>query len=192
VLNTTVFEIVIYGRGGQGAKIAGQLIVEAAMENGKQIQAFPEFGPERSGAPIRSFARISNKPIRTSQPVTEPDAILVMDSTLFQSIDVSSGSGEKTVMIVNSGEKGTEIKKVTGFGGKIYTLDATGISIKHLGRNLPNMPMLGALIKVTNVIEMESLIRKVRNAFLGKVGKDKTESNIAAIREAYEGVKNEG
>jgi pyruvate ferredoxin oxidoreductase gamma subunit len=191
LITKDVFEIVIYGRGGQGAKIAGQLIAETAIIKGKHAQAFPDYGPERSGALIRSFARISDKPIKTYQPITEPDLILVIDPTLLSLIDLDSRNGEGVMMIVNSEETGEKIKKITGFKGEIRTVDATGISIKHMGRNLPNMPMLGAFVRLTKMIELESLMRKVRDTFEKKIGKEKTESNITAIREAYEGMKHE-
>lgn len=184
-----ILEIVIHGRGGQGAKTAGQLLVEAANDKGKHIQAFPEYGPERSGAPMKTYVRISDKPIKSYAPVTTPDIVIVIDSTLIGQIDVTSGVEENGILIVNSDNDAKRIKEQTGFKGKAYTVDATDISIKHLGRNLPNMPTLGALIKITGVVELDSLINKVRKTFLDKIGEEKTNANIAAINDAYEGVK---
>ena len=186
---TKGLEIIIYGRGGQGAKTAAQLIAEVAIGKGEYAQAFPEYGPERTGAPVKSFARISDEPIKTSQPITKPDVVMVIDPTLLESIDVNSGMGKEGILIVNSPKKPEEIKKQTGFEGEIYTVDATGIAIKYLGRNLPNMPILGAFVKITKAIDIESLLEKVKAKFLNKIGKEKTEANLSAIREAYESVK---
>jgi len=183
------FEIRIHGRGGQGAKTASQLIVEAAMEQGKQIQAFPEYGPERTGAPMVTYARISDRPIKSYQPVLNPDVVLVIDPTLLEQVNVTSGMSASGVLIVNTTKSSAEIKKKTGFGGKVYTVDATGISIRFLGVNMPNTPIVGALIKVTGVIELEALISKVRAMFLKKIGEEKTRANIDSIKKAYDEVK---
>jgi len=181
-----IIEIRIHGRGGQGAKSASQLIVEAAMEQDKQIQAFPEYGPERTGAPMVTYARISDSPITTYEPVLRPDIVMVIDPTLIEQVDVTKGMTEKSILIVNSNKSPADIQKETGFRGKTYTIDATGVSIHHLGRNVPNTPMLGALIKVTGVIEMKYLIKKVEGMFLHKIGEEKTQANIDAIKESYE------
>lgn len=180
-----MIEIRIHGRGGQGAKSASQLIVEAAMDQGKQVQAFPEYGPERTGAPMVTYARISDKQITTYEPVLKPDIVMVIDATLTEQVDVTKGMTGESILIVNSNKSAAEIKKDTGFGGKTYTIDATGISIRNIGRNLPNTPMLGALIKVTGVIGLDSLVEKVEHMFMRKIGKEKTQANIDAIKEAY-------
>jgi pyruvate ferredoxin oxidoreductase gamma subunit len=184
-----MIEIRIHGRGGQGAKSAAQLVVEAALDQGKQVQAFPEYGPERTGAPMKTYARISDKPIATYEPVLEPDIVLVIDPTLIGQVDVCSGMTAKGILIVNTAESPADIKKKTGLRGKVYTVDATGISIKLLGRNIPNTPMLGAMIKVAGVIDMKYLARKVEGMFLRKIGAEKTQANIDAIKKAYEEVK---
>ena len=181
-------EIRIHGRGGQGAKSASQLIVEAAMDQGKQVQAFPEYGPERTGAPMVTYARISDKEITTYEPVLKPDIVMVIDPTLTEQVDVTKGMTEKSILIVNTKKSASEIKKDIGFSGKAYTIDATGISIKNIGRNLPNTPMLGAMIKVAGIISIESLTEKVENMFLRKIGKEKTKANVDAIKEAFEKV----
>jgi pyruvate ferredoxin oxidoreductase gamma subunit len=183
------FEIRIHGRGGQGAKSAAQLIVEAALDQGKEIQAFPEYGPERTGAPMVTYARISDYPITTYEPVLEPDVVVVIDPTLVGPVDVTKGMGKAGVLIVNSTETPEAMKKKTGFAGRVCTVDATGISIKYLGRNLPNTPSIGALIKVTGAVEMKFVTAKVENMFLKKIGAEKTKANIDSIRAAYEEVK---
>lgn len=183
-----IVEIRIHGRGGQGAKSASQLIVEAAMEHDNQVQAFPEYGPERSGAPMVTYARISEHKITTYEPVLRPDIVMVIDPTLIEQIDVTKGMKTKSILIVNSKKSAEEIRKETGFKGKTFTVDATGISISHIGKNLPNTPMLGALVKVTGVIDMEHLVKKVKGMFLKKIGSEKTKANIDSIKEAYEKV----
>ncbi|MBN1896621.1 MAG: 2-oxoacid:acceptor oxidoreductase family protein [Candidatus Aenigmarchaeota archaeon] len=184
-----VFEIRIHGRGGQGAKSASQLIVEAALDQGKQIQAFPEYGPERTGAPMKTYARISDKPITTYEPVLEPDIVLVIDPTLVGQVDVTQGLGKDGILVVNTVESTDELKKKTGFTGKIYTVDATGISIDLLGKNLPNTPIIGALIKVTGVIDIKYVEKRVEGMFLKKIGVEKTQANIDAIKRAHDEVK---
>jgi pyruvate ferredoxin oxidoreductase gamma subunit len=183
-----IIEIRIHGRGGQGAKTASELIVEVAMEQKKQVQAFPEYGPERTGAPMVAYARISEKPIKTYQPVLNPDIVVVIDPTLIGQVDVTKGMTEKDILIVNTTKSPAEIRKDTGFRGKIHTVDATGISIRQIGRNIPNTPMLGAMVRVTGIIEMKYLIKKVEDMFLKKIGREKTDANIEAIKEAYDKV----
>jgi pyruvate ferredoxin oxidoreductase gamma subunit len=187
-IKNDIVEIRIHGRGGQGAKSASQLIVEAAMEHGKQVQAFPEYGPERSGAPMVTYARISEQKISTYEPVLRPDIVMVIDPTLIEQIDVTKGMKTKSILIVNSKKDAAEIRKETGFKGKTFTVDATGISISHIGKNLPNTPMLGALVKLTGVIDMKHLVKKVEDMFLKKIGSEKTQANIDSIKEAYEKV----
>jgi len=182
-------EIRIHGRGGQGAKSASQLIVEAAMEQDKQIQAFPEYGPERSGAPMVTYARISDRPITTYEPVLRPDIVMVIDQTLIGQVDVTKGVSQDGVLIVNSTKSPEEMAQEVKFKCRIFTVDATGISIKYLGRNMPNTPILGALIKVTGVIDMKHLMKKVEDMFLKKIGSEKTKANIDSIEEAYRSVK---
>ena len=184
-----IFEIVIHGRGGQGAKTAAQLIVEAAIGKGKYVQAFPEYGPERSGAPMRTFARISDMPIRTHQPITEPDVVMVIDPTLLDSADVNEGTDEKSVLIVNSKGSAGEIREKTGFRGKVCTVDATGISIEILGKSMPNTPILGAFVKVTGVIDLETLLKNVENMFTKKIGPENTKKNVECIKRACSEVR---
>ncbi len=176
-----ILEIRIHGRGGQGAKTASQFIVEAALDQGKHIKAFPEYGPERRGAPIVAYARISDKPIHTYAPITSPDIVLVIDGTLIGMVDATEGLGSKGILIVNTSETPAEIRQKTKFNGKIHTLDATQISIDILGKNLPNIPMLGALVKITNIVSVESLKNKIKEKFFSKIGEEKTEKTIQSL-----------
>jgi len=184
-----MLEIVFLGRGGQGAKTAAQFIAEAAMESGKHVQAFPEYGPERMGAPVKSFVRISDKPITTHAPVAKPDIALVIDPTLIGNVEFSGSMGKNGIIIVNSPKDSSTIRKDLNFAGKVHTVDATKISIELIGKNLPNTPILGALIKIIEVVKMDDLVQQVKNKFLNKIGEEKTNANIEAIKQAYKQVK---
>lgn len=184
-----LFEIRIHGRGGQGAKTASQFIAEAALGEGKHIQAFPEYGPERAGAPMKAYTRISDKHITTYAPVVNPDVVMVIDPTLVRSIDVTDGLGKDGILIVNTPKKAGEIRKEVGFKGKVYTVDATKIAIDTVGRNLPNTPMLGAFVKLTKVIPLDAIKDSVNKKFLKKLGEEKTKATIKGVDLAYEAVK---
>ncbi len=185
----SMIEIRIHGRGGQGAKTASQFIVESAITDGKQIQAFPEYGPERSGAPMKTYARISDNVIKTHEAVTEPDIVMVIDPTLLDVVDVTEGMNEFGILIVNSTETPEAIKQKTNCPGKVYTVDATGISIDLLGRNMPNTPILGALAKVCEEVKLDVLTKSVKDKFLNKIGEEKTNANIEAMKKAYDELK---
>ena len=182
-------EIRIHGRGGQGAKTASQFIVEAALDQGKYIKAFPQYGPERRGAPIIAYARISDKPIHTYAPITKPDIVIVIDDTLIDFVDVTEGLTTKGILIVNTDLSSDKIKQKTKFEGKIHEIDATKISIKLSGKNLPNIPMLGALVKITNIVSLNSLKNKINEKFLKKIGEEKTELTIKSLINGYKAVK---
>ena len=184
-----IFEIRFHGRGGQGAKSAAQLVAEAALEDGKYIQAFPEYGPERSGAPMRTFVRISDEKIRTYQPVLSPDVVIVIDPTLLDTVNVTEGLTDEGILIVNTGKDAEYVRKKTNFKGKIYTVDATRIALDLLGKNIPNIATLGALIKVTGIISIDKLKEKIREMFLKKLGEEGTNANIKALERGYEEVK---
>ncbi|MBN2518190.1 MAG: 2-oxoacid:acceptor oxidoreductase family protein [Candidatus Altiarchaeota archaeon] len=184
-----VFEIRIHGRGGQGGKTAAQFIAEAAMKDGKQIQAFPDYGPERTGAPVNSYVRISDEKIRLYQPIRHPDVVLVIDPTLPEVINVTEGLEEEGILVVNTTKTPEEIKKELNFEGKVYTVDATKISIDVLGANRPNTPILGAFAKVTGVVPIASIEDRIKAKFLKKIGEEKTQANIESVRRAYNEVR---
>jgi len=184
-----VFEIRIHGRGGQGGKTAAQFIAESGMDEGKYVQAFPEYGPERTGAPVTAYARISDQKIRLYQPVNNPDIVLVIDPTLLCAIDVTEGMTKDSILIVNTPKSPEEIKKLLGFNGRVYTVDATKISIEATGLNKPNVPILGAMIKEAGVIKIESVENKIRQKFLKKLGEEKTNATINAIKRSYNEVR---
>lgn len=184
-----LIEVRWHGRGGQGAKTAAQFLAEAALDAGKSIQAFPEYGPERAGAPIRTYTRISAKPINLHCGVANPEYVVVIDPTLV-SPQIAEGLTDKGILLVNTKESAESIRKKTNFkGGKVATVDATQISLDTLGRPMPNMPMLGALLKVAPLVEQEALYKKIKAKFLKKIGEEKTNANIAGIKRAYEEVK---
>ena len=183
-----LIEIRIHGRGGQGAKTASQFIVEAALDQGKHIKAFPEYGPERRGAPIVAYAKISNKPIHSYAPVLVPDIVMVIDETLMDFIDVTKGLTDKGILIVNTNESLNKIKQKTKFKGKIFVLDASKIAIDLLGKNLPNIPILGALVKATNVVALDSLKNKINEKFRKKIGDEKTDKTVQSLVKGYEAV----
>jgi len=193
-----IFEIRVHGRGGQGAKTATIILAEAAMNKGKHIQAFPEYGAERQGAPIRSYTRISDKKMTIHCGVTNPDVVAVIDPTLLKSIPVAEGLTENGILLANTIDSPDEVRKIVGFNtGKVYTFDATGISQKHLGRNLPNMPLLGAVLKIAELDNIETLkginiddIKSlVEHKFRRRYGQDIVNKNNEAIMEAYNEVK---
>lgn len=187
-----ITEIRWHGRGGQGAKTASLLLAESALEEGKYIQGFPEYGPERMGAPMQSFTRISEAPISLHSHVRTPDAVVVLDSTLLGTVDVTFGLGEKGVILVNSPETPQAIRRKLGLNkGKVFTVDATSISIEILGKNLPNTPMLGALIKVTSLLSLDTVASSIKHKFGKKFSSRIIEGNIEAIKKAYEEVKEE-
>ncbi len=188
LLMKDIFEIRIHGRGGQGAKTASQFIAEAGLSKGKHIQAFPEYGPERAGAPMKAYARISDKHIKTYAPVVNPDVVMVIDPTLVGPVDVAEGLTNDGVLIVNTNESIEDIKKKTNFQGKIYCVDATKISIDTVGKNLPNTPMLGALVKATNIIPLEAIFDSIKHKFLKKLGEDKTNKTIEGVKKAYDSI----
>jgi len=181
-----IVEVRWHGRGGQGAWTASELLARAAIHEGKYIQSFPEFGPERMGAPVTAFTRISKEPIRIHCAVYNPDVVAVLDPTLLKSVAVADGLSKEGVIIINSKDNPTEIKKALNSDrGKVWAVPATEIAIKILGMPITNTAMLGAVAKVTNIISLESVEKIVKERFR----RDVAEKNFAVIKEAYEEVK---
>ncbi len=186
-LNKDTFEIIFFARGGQGAKTASELVAHAAVNEGKFVKAFPFFGPERSGAPTKMFLRISDKPLRTQEPVTDPDAVVIMDETVIGSQDVAKNLDRHEVLIINSKRDSEEIRKdVAHFKGKIYAIDANGLANQTTGSSNPNMVLVGQLIKITEVVSLESAAEIFRGVFLEKIGKELTEKNIQAMEAGFD------
>ena len=170
-------EIIVYGRGGLGAKTCAQVIAEAALLAGKEIQAFPEYGPERRGAPVRAFVRISDKPIRTSSTITEPNFVIVIDPGLFSVMPELNNY--TCPIIVNTNKDKKEFKVKTK---EIYVVDATKISLEQLKSNNPNMVLIGVLLKLTKVIRFEDVKKVIEDEFTKKNKKELIEPNINCLK----------
>ncbi len=185
-------EIRWHGRGGQGAKTAALLLGEAAIQDGKYIQAFPEYGPERMGAPVQSFNRVSDEPITLHCNVTEPSVVVVLDPTLLETVNVTQGLPADGVLIVNTPKAPQEMREQLHLNGqKVYTVDASTISKETIGREIPNTPMLGALVKVTGLLEFESMLENTRKRMEKKFRSkpEVVEGNVQAIKRAYDEVQ---
>lgn len=185
-------EIRWHGRGGQGAKTASLLLADAAFNTGKYIQGFPEYGPERMGAPITAYNRISNKPITIHSNIYYPDFVVVVDDTLLESVDVTSGLKEDGGIIINTTKSSEEIKKLLkNYKGNIYTLDAKRISIDALGKYFPNIPMLAGIVKISNIMTDEQLINDMEDSLKHKFAKktEVIEGNMNALKIALNEVK---
>ena len=187
-----LIEIRWHGRGGQGAKTAATFLAAAAIKEGKYSQGFPEYGPERMGAPMKGFTRISDVPIKLHCAVYTPDVVVVLDPTLLDVVDVKGGLKEDGIIVVNSPKEPSEIRaKLKLEGRKLYTVDATRISLDELGKAIPNTPMIGALTKVTHILAMDIVLKDIREKFALKFPEKIVEGNIRAIERAYEEVKGE-
>lgn len=185
--NKSTFEVIFFARGGQGAKTASELIAHAAVREGKFVKAFPFFGPERSGAPTKMFLRISNKEIRTQEPVEDPDMVVVLDETVMSSQDVAKNLDKHEILIVNSANDKEEIrKKAPHFEGSIHALDGNSISAEFTGRPNPNMVLVGHLIKISEIVSLDSAAEIFREVFTEKIGKEMTEKNISAMEAGYD------
>ena len=179
-------EVVWHGRGGQGAKTASQFLGEAALDIGKYIQAFPEYGPERAGAPMKAYTRISDDPIYVHSSVKNPDVVIVIDPTLLGVVDVIEGLKDDGVLLVNTEKSPDDIRKKVGLKkGKVGTVDATKIALETLKIPMPNMPMLGAFLKVNNIVTIDEVSDIVKAKFLKKLGEEKTKANIEGIKRAF-------
>ena len=185
-------EIRWHGRGGQGAKTAAFLLAEALIEQGKFGQGFPDYGPERMGAPIRAYNRISDDPVRVHCDVKNPGIVVVLDPTLIGSGDITVGLLSGGTVLVNSPLEPDQMRAHLKLDGrKVFTVDATGIALDEIGRPIPNSPMIGALLKITEIADIDSMAKIVGKKFEGKFGKDITDGNIRAMKRAYEEVKAE-
>ena len=179
-----LIEIRWHGRGGQGAKTASLLLADAAFNTGKFIQGFPEYGPERMGAPITAYNRISTKPITIHSNIYEPDYVVVVDDSLLESVNVTAGLKENGSIVINTSKDANSIKSMlNGFKGNIYTIDARKISIEALGKYFPNTPMLAAIVKVSGIMTDEELLNDMEGSFKHKFAKkpEVIEGNMKAL-----------
>ena len=186
-----LIEIRWHGRGGQGAKTASLLLADAAFNTGKYIQGFPEYGPERMGAPITAYNRISDTPITVHSNIYEPDYVVVVDDTLLESVDVTAGLKESGAIIINTTKSPDYLKSVLkGYNGRIYTIDARKISMEALGKYFPNTPMLASLVKVANILSDEDFLKDMEGSFKHKFAKkpEVIEGNMKALEMALKEV----
>ena len=187
-----LIEIRWHGRGGQGAKTASLLLADAAFNTGKYIQGFPEYGPERMGAPITAYNRISDTPITVHSNIYEPDYVVVVDDTLLEAVPVTDGLKETGAIVINTTKSPEIIKKeLKGYNGNIYTIDARKISIEALGRYFPNTPMLAAIVKVSGIMTDKALLEDMQTSFKHKFAEkpEVIEGNMKALELALKEVK---
>ncbi len=183
-----MLELIIHGRGGQGAKTAFNILAKAGLSCGKEVLAFPEYGPERTGAPMKSFLKIDDKKVRSYQPIDKADVVIVIDDSLFDFVDIESDLKDDALLIVNTSNL-DDLKKKLGTND-VYGIDATKIALDHVEMNKPNIPMLGALLKVKPIVPLKDVVKVVREHFTEKIGKELTEKNVAAIQESFLGINN--
>ena len=185
-------EIRWHGRGGQGAKTASLLLADAAFNTGKYIQGFPEYGPERMGAPITAYNRISTEPITIHSNIYEPDYVVVVDDTLLESVDVTAGLKKTGAIVINTTKDAEYLKQhLNGYEGEIYKIDARKISLETLGKYFPNTPMLAAIVKVSKVMTDEEFLNDMKGSFKHKFAKkpEVIEGNMKALEIALKEVE---
>lgn len=187
-------EVRWHGRAQQGMVTAAKVLGEACLLSGKFVQAFPEFGPERMGAPVRAYNRIADEPIRLHCQVTDPKYVLIADPTLIGVVGLTDGTPADAVFIINTSKPAKEMRAALGVkspGAKVYTLDASRISLETIGRVMPNTPMLGALAKVTDVVGLDALINNFREGYSKKYSEKVIEGNVEAMKRGYNEVSGE-
>lgn len=183
------FEIRWHARAGQGAKSASQFLTEAAEEVGKYSSSFPEYGAERSGAPMKAFNRVADVPIRVKSNVEKPDVVCVIDDTLLKNPEVTDGLSEDKLLLVNTTRSIEEVRKLSNFKGKIGIISATEIALEEIGKGIPNTVMIGALIRATNIVPLDAVKEKIRAAFSKKFSEEVVRANIRALERGYQEVK---
>ncbi|MCI5856117.1 MAG: 2-oxoacid:acceptor oxidoreductase family protein [Agathobacter sp.] len=185
-------EIRWHGRGGQGAKTAALLLADVAFKTGANVQGFPEYGPERMGAPITAYNRISRDVIRVHSNIYTPDLVVVVDETLLESVDVTAGLKENGALIVNTAKTVEEIRPhLKGYKGNVYTVDGRKISVEALGKYFPNSPMLAAAVAVSGVMDWDSFIHEMRASYMHKFAKkpEVIDGNMKALSMTYDALK---
>ena len=185
-------EIRWHGRGGQGAKTAALLLADVAFNTGMYVQGFPEYGPERMGAPITAYNRISDKPIRVHSNIYDPDYVVVVDETLIEDIDVTAGLKEGGAIIINTAKSPEEIRPMLrGYKGRVCTIDARKVSIATLGKYFPNSPMLAATLKVTGLMDIDAFLKEMETSYAHKFATkpEVIKGNMDALKMALEEVR---
>ncbi len=185
-------EIRWHGRGGQGAKTAALLLADVAFSIGKQVQGFPEYGPERMGAPVTAYDRISDSEIRVHSNIYEPDFVAVVDDTLLHDVDVTKGLKKEGAVLINTDKSKEEILPLlNGYEGKVYTIHARRVCMETLGKYFPNTPMLAAMVKISNVMDWDIFLKEMETSLKHKFAKkpEVLEGNLNALRLAYDAVQ---
>ncbi|MCR4804518.1 MAG: 2-oxoacid:acceptor oxidoreductase family protein [Clostridia bacterium] len=185
-------EIRWHGRGGQGAKTAALLLADVCFSTGAEVQGFPEYGPERMGAPITAYNRISDKPIRVHSNIYDPDYVVVVDETLIEDIDVTAGLKEEGAIIINTAKSPEEIRPLLrGYKGRVCTIDARKVSIATLGKYFPNSPMLAATLKVTGLMDIDAFLKEMETSYAHKFATkpEVIKGNMDALKMALEEVR---
>lgn len=189
---TKLVEIRWHGRGGQGAKTASLLLAEAAFNTGMYIQGFPEYGPERMGAPITAYNRLSTEPMTVHSNIYEPDYVVVVDETLLKTVNCTAGLKKEGAIVINTKKTPAEIKsELKGYEGKVYTIDARTISEETLGAYFPNTPMLAAVVKVSEVLDVDTFVKDMEGSFKHKFASKPQviDKNMAALKRSLQEVK---
>jgi pyruvate ferredoxin oxidoreductase gamma subunit len=184
-------EIRWHGRGGQGTVTAAKVLADACLSGGGYVQAFPEYGPERAGAPVRAFNRISESVIRMYGPVLNPKVVSIADATLMDSINVTEGAQDDAIFVVNTAKTPKEVREKLKAkdSQKVYAVDATKIAVECFGRPLPNSSMLGAISRATGIVDMDTLLENVKKSFGKKFSQKIIDGNLDATRRGYEEVQ---
>ncbi len=185
-------EIRWHGRAGQGIVTAGELLAEGALKENMYFQAFPDYGPERMGAPIKSYTRISDEPIDVHYQILSPEVVVVVNPNVIAVVDVTEGLAEDGVVIVNTSDPPEKMRETLGLKGKkarVFTVDATGIALETLKRDIPATLMLGAVIRATGLVDLEKTVEVVHEKLGAKLRGEVVEANVTALRRAYEAVK---
>jgi pyruvate ferredoxin oxidoreductase gamma subunit len=185
-------EIRWHGRGGQGAVTAAKLVAETALKQDKYFQASPEYGPERMGAPIQAFTRISSAPISIHCAVTNPNIVVVLDKTLLSVVNVTEGLASDGVLIINTEMSPAQVRETFNIKGhSIFTVDANKISLDSIGKAIPNTPMLGALLKATGIMDIDKVAEHIRDSFGKKFSREIIDGNVEALTRAFQEVQSE-
>lgn len=187
-----IVEIRWHGRGGQGAKTAALLLADAAFNTGKFVQGFPEYGPERMGAPITAYNRICSERSTVHSNIYFPDYVVVVDETLLSAVDVTAGLKEEGAIVINSGKSPADLRpRLKDYKGRVCTIDAGTISEEELGQNFPNTPMLAAVVKVSGVVEADAFVKDMEASFRHKFAAKPqvVEGNIRALKRSMEEVQ---
>ena len=187
-----VLEIRWHGRGGQGAKTAATMVAEVALQAGKYAQGAPEYGAEREGAPIKAYTRISDRPIRVHDAIYYPDVVLVLDDTLLETEGVADGLTPDGTLLANTPKSPAEVRKKLGLKDqKVYTIDATAIALEEIGRPIPNTVMVGALSKVTGIVNSDEIKKNIKKKLGSKLSEKMLEGNMRAVDRAFDEIRSE-